>query len=185
LIRARKLAAVKSTLCHLISFLYITVSFVRVCHGSAAGVYWDDGKDKWASSLSTSGGGGRAVHLGWFVDEVEAALAYDQAARENHKKEAKLNFPDSSSLQHQGTTKRARGEKVRPHEGQQGSPGTQGHDPSLTSPLRVIFDVCPVRRWRRRRRERGRGDQEEEARSLRRGPLIARRVRSLLLASDL
>jgi hypothetical protein len=59
--------------------------------GSAAGVYWDGDKYKWAASTNTaSGGGGRAVHLGWFVDEVEAALAYDQAA---HGDEAKLNFP--------------------------------------------------------------------------------------------
>jgi hypothetical protein len=28
------------------------------------------------------------------LNEVEAALAYDQAAREHHKDKAKLNFPD-------------------------------------------------------------------------------------------
>jgi hypothetical protein len=28
------------------------------------------------------------------VNEVDAALAYDQAAREHHKDKAKLNFPD-------------------------------------------------------------------------------------------
>jgi hypothetical protein len=33
-------------------------------------------------------------YLGSFVNEVDAALAYDQAAREHHKDKAKLNFPD-------------------------------------------------------------------------------------------
>jgi hypothetical protein len=61
---------------------------------SSSGVYWDGGKYKWASSINTaSEGGGRAVHLGWFVDEVEAALAYDQAADIFHGDEAELNFP--------------------------------------------------------------------------------------------
>jgi hypothetical protein len=33
-------------------------------------------------------------HLGCFVNEVDAALAYDQAAREYHGDKAKPNFPD-------------------------------------------------------------------------------------------
>jgi hypothetical protein len=32
--------------------------------------------------------------LGSFVNEADAALAYDQAARVHHKDKAKLNFPD-------------------------------------------------------------------------------------------
>jgi hypothetical protein len=32
--------------------------------------------------------------LGFFVNEVEAALAYDQAASEHHGDKAQLNFPD-------------------------------------------------------------------------------------------
>jgi hypothetical protein len=32
-------------------------------------------------------------HLGTYVNEVDAALAYDQAAREYHKDKAQLNFP--------------------------------------------------------------------------------------------
>jgi hypothetical protein len=67
--------------------------------GSAAGVYWDGNRYKWASSInSTSGGGGRVVHLGWFFDEMEAALAYDQAADSFHGDEAQLNFPHLAPL---------------------------------------------------------------------------------------
>jgi hypothetical protein len=32
--------------------------------------------------------------LGNFLKEVDAALAYDQAAREHHREKAQLNFPD-------------------------------------------------------------------------------------------
>jgi hypothetical protein len=72
---------------------------------SAVGVYWDDGKSKWACLFYTASGGGagRVVHLGWFVDEVAAALAYDQAAREYHKDKAQLNFPEPPS-QHQAAS---------------------------------------------------------------------------------
>jgi hypothetical protein len=87
----------------------------------AAGVYWDCGKSKWASAIYSerSGQGGRVVHLGWFVDEVKAALAYDQAARIFYRFKAQLNFLSLSLLQPEGasseapTQKRARGEQVR------------------------------------------------------------------------
>jgi hypothetical protein len=44
--------------------------------------------------VATGDGESKKRYLGGFVNEVDAALAYDQAPRENHKDKAKLNFPD-------------------------------------------------------------------------------------------
>jgi hypothetical protein len=56
------------------------------------------------------------------VNEVDAALAYDQAARAHLKEKAKLNFPDlpprPQVTSNDVSTKRARGEQVRPNAGQ-------------------------------------------------------------------
>jgi hypothetical protein len=42
--------------------------------------------------------------LGSFVNAVDAALAYDQAAREYHRNKAKLNFPEPTPSQPQGAS---------------------------------------------------------------------------------
>lgn len=55
------------------------------------GVSWSTGNKKWVVHLRT---GGVTVHLGYFRDEVEAALAYDKAALEKCGDYARLNFPD-------------------------------------------------------------------------------------------
>jgi hypothetical protein len=42
-------------------------------------------------------GASKTTHLGNFENEVDAAVAYDQAARDYHGKKRKLNFPDLPS----------------------------------------------------------------------------------------
>jgi hypothetical protein len=62
----------------------------------AAGVCWDDHNKAWRAAIVTDAGGGEGKErfLGSFVNEVDAALAYDQAAREHRKDKAELNFPE-------------------------------------------------------------------------------------------
>jgi hypothetical protein len=62
----------------------------------AAGVHWDSSHKKWIAKINAIAGDGKSKSrkLGSFVSQVDAALAYDQAAREHHKDKAQLNFPD-------------------------------------------------------------------------------------------
>jgi hypothetical protein len=62
----------------------------------AAGVALNSQTKKWRASIFADTGDGvsKTKYLGAFVDEVDAALAYDQAAREQHGDKAQLNFPD-------------------------------------------------------------------------------------------
>lgn len=61
--------------------------------GSSAfkGVSWDAARARWTAGISA--GGGKRRSLGRFDDEQEAALAYDQAARDAYGAFAALNFP--------------------------------------------------------------------------------------------
>jgi hypothetical protein len=52
------------------------------------GVYWERGR--WRATIAD---GGRKAHLGYFWDEVQAALAYDEAALQLRGPHALLNFP--------------------------------------------------------------------------------------------
>jgi hypothetical protein len=62
----------------------------------AAGVSWDSHHKRWRAEIRVATGDGKTKQrtLGRFLKEVDAALAYDRAAREHHKDKAKLNFPD-------------------------------------------------------------------------------------------
>jgi hypothetical protein len=53
------------------------------------GVDWNKDKVKWRARLQTNG---KAAHLGWFITEEEAALAYNKKAMEIHGEFARLNI---------------------------------------------------------------------------------------------
>ena len=54
------------------------------------GVHWLKSAGKWRATITAQG---RRRNLGRFTDEIEAAKAYDAAARELHGDFARLNFP--------------------------------------------------------------------------------------------
>jgi hypothetical protein len=60
-----------------------------------AGVSRDPSGIRWRARIGADTGDGKSKqrYLGDYVNEVDAALAYDQAAREHHGKKAQLNFP--------------------------------------------------------------------------------------------
>lgn len=55
------------------------------------GVCWHRNEGRWQVRIQAYG---QRICLGYFDDEVEAALAYDAAARQLHGEYARLNFPD-------------------------------------------------------------------------------------------
>ena len=55
------------------------------------GVHWDKRDNKWRATISMEN---RKKSLGYFTDPIEAARAYDAAARLHHGEYASLNFPD-------------------------------------------------------------------------------------------
>lgn len=59
---------------------------------SYRGVCWVKRDQKWAARISNAKGG--KISLGNFCNEVDAALAYDRAARKLHGEFATLNFPN-------------------------------------------------------------------------------------------
>lgn len=64
----------------------------RKTRGTSAfkGVSWNKRNSRWEAKVQVSG---RLRHLGSYRDEIEAALAYDAAAREMFGEFAALNFP--------------------------------------------------------------------------------------------
>lgn len=58
------------------------------------GVYWSRQKRRWHATIAI---GRKSRHLGFYVSEVEAAIAYDDAAPEMFGEFACLNFPGGVS----------------------------------------------------------------------------------------
>ena len=67
------------------------------------GVSWDGRAKKWRAMIHVHG---RPMYLGGFDDEVEAAKAYDGAARIYHREFAVLNFPDNQPQSSQRTQRK-------------------------------------------------------------------------------
>jgi hypothetical protein len=63
----------------------------RPCSSRFKGVFWDAWAKKWRARIVCEG---RTYQLGRFGDEIRAAEAYDEAARQFFGEHARLNFPD-------------------------------------------------------------------------------------------
>jgi len=58
------------------------------------GVYWRKRNRKWQALITFQK---EKIYLGYFRNEIDAAKAYDRAARKYHGEFASLNFPESWS----------------------------------------------------------------------------------------
>jgi len=61
------------------------------CASIYKGVEWSRSKRKWRSRIGVSKG--RKVHIGYFSNERDAAIAYDKKAKEVYGEFAYINFP--------------------------------------------------------------------------------------------
>ena len=66
------------------------------CSSKYKGVYWSKRYKKWRARICFNC---RRIHLGYFFDEIKAALAYDDKAVELFSEFAYLNFPEKNELQ--------------------------------------------------------------------------------------
>jgi hypothetical protein len=57
------------------------------------GVSYHAGQRKWCASIHVNG---QSEYLGLFQNEIDAAKAYDAAAKKHHKEFAVLNFPSAT-----------------------------------------------------------------------------------------
>ena len=59
------------------------------CTSKYKGVCFNKREGKWISSIKVEG---KRIYLGYFDNQIDAAKAYDKAAKEYHKNFAVLNF---------------------------------------------------------------------------------------------
>jgi len=67
-------------------------AFKKVAAGASSkfrGVHWHKRKGRWHSRIQVNG---RQKHIGYYNNEIEAALAYDEAAKINGYPEESLNL---------------------------------------------------------------------------------------------
>ena len=57
------------------------------------GVSWNRKRKEWCAQIRL----GKVIFLGYFTDPIEAATAYDQAAKELHGEFARLNFAEDEN----------------------------------------------------------------------------------------
>jgi hypothetical protein len=60
-------------------------------HSKYKGIYWRPKNRKWQAQITFER---KRISLGYFRSEIEAAKAYDEAAKKYHGEFASLNFPD-------------------------------------------------------------------------------------------
>lgn len=71
------------------------MNYVKPIHSSEyRGVTWDESRQKWKASIRVKG---RMTFLGRFDDPIEAAKAYDKAAKRFHGEFALLNFEETNA----------------------------------------------------------------------------------------
>lgn len=63
-------------------------------HSKYKGIHLDKTRRKWHASITFAK---KKIHLGYFRSEIDAARAYDRAARKYHGEFASLNFPESGN----------------------------------------------------------------------------------------
>ena len=69
-----------------------SIAATSSCSSKYRGVSWDKNQQKWHAHLGVKR---KRITIGYFKDEIEAAKAYDIAAKKHHGEFAVLNFPDS------------------------------------------------------------------------------------------
>lgn len=66
----------------------------RTTSAKYRGVWYNTKRTRWRSVIVVNG---KSIHLGYFDNEIDAAKAYDRAARLYYGQFAILNFPDENS----------------------------------------------------------------------------------------